>query len=1356
MLTSFSHKSIYLISLFLFLYSVTSIAQEYSFQSFDISKGLSHNSVRCIIQDHDGFMWIGTYDGLNKFDGYDFTTYRNFLNDSTTIPHNFIYSIHEDNSGTIWVGTGQGLCIFDRKEQNFRPIYYNNSNGVKNKINVPINSIASDTKGNIYIATNGLGLLTCKKNSFEAKSLSTSSTLTISGSIAQVKVQPETEVIYFTNRNTITKYNPETKNLTDITNLPSGINGFEFDKDILWVAANSGLYKFSLSLSSTLKTFSTKNSAIIDNYIHSISLSKNQLLWIGTKGKGMQLLDIKNEAFKAIINNQSGQELHKETVYSICEDSKGQQWIGTREEGIHLITTRKQKFQTIRHIPYKTNSIPSNFVSAFCEDSEEKLWIGTEGSGISLWNRDKNTFTNYTGNPLNSPYLSYPIISNIKKDNNGNIWVATFGGGINKYNHNNHTFTHYKCYNDVANFENTNIWQLYEDKSGVLWATTFSRGNLYYFSESKDRFVVFDQTLIDLNCINEDQEKQMWAGNSHQLIKVNRGLKQHQFYEMDKPVRAIHPDKNGMLWIGSEGGGLILFDTASGTISKRFSTSDGLCNNSVLCILEDNSGYLWLSTFNGLSRFNKQSETFENFYQEDGLQSNQFLYGSALKLKSGEMVFGGVKGFNIFNPNHISSLENEKRPMFITQTVINSEVIAPSSKYVDEISANTKITKLRVPYNKASLSFKFAALDYFEPSSVRYAYYMEGLDEKWNYTDTYRYATYANLREGNYKLYLKTTQVDGSWTAKTLMTSIVVLPPWYRTWWAYSIYIMILIVIIKLYTNYQRKQERLKYRLELAELTVTKEKELHEKKLSFFTNISHEFRAPLSLIITPIKDFLNSKNSQVDTKELIIIYRNARRLLSLVDQLLYFRKSNVDQLNLSKFGLISFLKEVYACFVQQAKIKNITFNFETNLEELIIYADREKIEICLFNLLSNAFKYTPDNGKIVLKIQQENEHVIIKVIDTGSGIDPSVGNKIFENFYQVNEKGNTAKGFGIGLHLVKQLTEQHQGNVSYTSTSGKGTTFTLKIPLGCSQDEVISTNEETENHLQFITEMVETPEVTTVTDKVKKAEMEMVTEKKTILLVDDNNELRSYIKGIFIDNYIVQEADSAEAAFKKLEETLPDLIITDIVMNGMSGLELCEKIKQDNVLAHIPVILLTSSTSAEIKLKGIEGGADDFITKPFDKEILMARVINLLKSRNHIHQHFYNQITLKLDEYKISEDLKEFLDNCIKITEKHMLDRDFNVKTLAEELDMSHSALYRKVKFISGKSVNEFIRFIKLRKAAQLLINTENNISECAYAAGFNDLGYFRTQFKKVFGVTPSKYAKDYKKAGQKPFKINK
>jgi signal transduction histidine kinase/DNA-binding response OmpR family regulator len=874
----------------------------------------------------------------------------------------------------------------------------------------------------------------------------------------------------------------------------------------------------------------------------------------------------------------------------------------------------------------------------------------------------------------------------------------------------------------------------------------------------------------------------------------------------------------------------VLFDRKQAKIIARYTTDEGLCSNSVLNILEDGSGDLWMSTFNGISRFNPEKKTFTNYYQSDGLQSNQFNYNAALKLRSGELVFGGIKGFTLFNPANIT-LDKGTPKILFTGIKVNNIPIEKENSFIARAVAN-EIEVIEVPFNKAVFSIEFAALDFSAPDKIQYAYYLEGWDRGWNYTDKIRTATYTHLSEGTYILRVKSTNAEGVWGAKELKLKIIVLPPWYRAWWAYLVYSILIGGLVYSFIKYRTKQTRLTYEVKianlntineraeklrslaelekekierekreaelalekaekekgLAELAVEKaelgkeraererehaerekerilnekEREINEKKISFFTNISHEFRTPLTLIINPLKDLLNKKGEEQakPDNELGIVYRNARRMLSLVDQLLLFRKaeSGMDKIKPGKVNLYNLALEVYLCFTQQAKSNNVNYTFECPNQNLEIYADREKLEIILYNLLSNAIKYTPANGQINFTITEQPDNIIIQVKDTGSGIPKQTGDKLFDKFYQAERTITSSKaGFGIGLFLVKHFTEQHQGTISYKSEEGQGATFSLSLRKGKEHfvEEALVT--EHEPGPVFLEELKgETSFEEEMASGEKPLATEIVSEKQSILVVDDDEQIRQYLAQLFKENFIIQQAENGEKGLKAALKYLPDLIISDVYMQDMNGIELCKQIKENDALSHIPVILLTASSSDELKLQGVEGGADDYISKPFDNNLLLARVTNLLKSRNNLQKYFYNEITLNKGNQRISHEYKIFLEKCIAIVENHLDDDDFSVKTLLKEMGMSHSNLFRKVKSVSGQSVNVFIRFIRLRKAAEMFINTNYNVNETALMVGINDIRYFREQFNKLFGMNPSEYIKKYRKVHGKQYMVDR
>ncbi|WP_207531751.1 hybrid sensor histidine kinase/response regulator transcription factor [Desertivirga arenae] len=1327
-----------------------------------IEDGLSHNSVQSIAQDSKGFLWFGTYDGLNRFDGYDFKVYRNKLKDSSSLPHNYIYCLHTDYQRNLWVGTGQGACLYNERSDSFSPFYYYDlSVDGRRKLSVSISEITSDRQGNVFIGTNGRGLIVRYKGSKDGSHIplfDRHGKELLSYNVRAICVDKKGRVWVFVSGMGLYLFDKSKKVFRQIPGSPEIVYEIVADSNEgLWIGSISGLYKYQISSGTWSSPYNEENKKLTANIVSSLSLDKQGSLWIGTKGGGVNVLNLTSGKLIYIRPGKIKNSLSSEYIAAIFQDREGRNWIGTVNGGLNIVNPGKARFRTISHDPLNKNSLVHNFASSFCLDQNANLWIGTDGGGISVWNRRNNRFSTFSHEAGKSGSLRSNWVSSILKDHEGKIWVATFEGGINRLDEATGKFKFYSCYNDIGHFENKNVWLLYEDRSNVLWASTFSAGKLYRFNRVTDRFEVFDQEIYDLNTLTEDRKGSLWGGDYHELIKLDKFAKKHTYFEIGKPVRAILEDTKGNFWIGTEGGGLLLFDRRRGKEIRRFSTSDGLANNSVLTILEDKKGILWMSTFNGISSFNPRSRKFKNFYQEDGLQSNQFLYRSGVRLPSGEMAFGGIKGFSIFHPDSIT-LGLNAPPLFITGIRIMGSPVTTEGPEVAGVKDNS-IKKLRLSYDETMLSFDFAALEYSSPKAINYAYFLEGWDKAWNYCGKLRSANYTKLREGRYVLRIKSTNAEGVWVNNAQSLEIIVLPPWWRSWWAYGFYLSAFLVIIHRYNVYQREQERLKYQIQLADAKVIQEKELNEKKLSFFTQISHEFRTPLTLIINPIKEFLNSTDSQVETKELIVVYRNATRLLSLVDQLLHFRKTDANQLKISKFNAALFCKEVYLCFVQQARLKEIKFDFICEKEEVDLWADKEKIEIALFNLISNAFKFTPAGGTVQIILEDLEMQIIIKVKDTGSGIDAGVGDRIFENFFQISEKGKSNNtGFGIGLHMVKEIAQVHKGKLFYNSRKGEGSEFILELPQGYKHFDSVHLSQEQNETPVFIGNLIKESEHKLIQESVPVFEpsLEVITEKNSVLVVDDNIEIRNYVKGIFQGSYVVFEAASGEDALRIINIEIPDIVITDVVMGEMSGVDLCAKIKEDPALTHIPVILLTSGSSAEIKLKGIESGADDFITKPFDKEILIARVVNLLKSRNNLQKHFFNQITLKSDDFKVSPDFKEFLEKCIEVTENHLDDPGFNVKILAEELHLSHSALYKRIKLISGRSANEFIRFIRLRKAAQLFINTDCNISEGAYQCGFNDVKYFREQFSKVFGMKPSEYIKIYRKSVKKPYKVNR
>lgn len=1326
-----------------------------------IESGLSNNSVRVVYQDKQGFIWLGTYDGLNRYDGTEFKVFRNKLNDSTSLPHNYIYSIHEDADNNLWIGTGQGVVKYNHTYSDFSPLYgYPYLAKAPVKITINATSIKSAADGALLIASNGWGLLVKKRKDVFAREVPllignqklsgyNVRDIAVNGNKVWLFVAGRGLCVYDAKQDIVTLVNADVKQANCMLLNNAGQ---------LWIGGETGLFLYDPAIGKYSKAYTARAGELSAQDVITVCFDKQQQLWAGTDGGAISILNTSTGTFSYIGSGPEKDQVSSEAVYSIIRDKENRMWIGTIKGGCNVFDEQKNNFITVASDPHKINTLSSNFIYSFYEDRDGDIFVGTEGGGLSIWHRSQNTFKNYRHQSANTSSISHNIVSSILQDYTGALWMATYGGGINRLNKATGTFERFRCINDVTGEENRNAWLMYEDKDKRLWATTFINGPLYYFDRSANKFVVFDQRVNDLVSILEDSKGRFWGGNTVSFIRIDRKKKEHKFYNLGKPVRAVFEDSKQNLWIGLEGGGLILFDAEKGAVKKRYSTADGLCNNAVLNIEEDANGFLWLSTFNGLSKFDPATSRFKNFYESDGLQSNQFSYNASYKLRSGEMLFGGINGFNLFVPEKMTN-RTFTPPLYITNILINNKPAAETGNYIKE-TGNSGITELRIPFKEAVLSFEFTALEYTSPEKIAYAYYLDGWDKNWNYAGNIHNINYNNIREGRYTLRIKSTNANGDWNNAETVLTITILPPWYRSIIAYILYVVLIGTLVYMFYSYRLKQAQLQYKVKLTELNAEKEKEINEKRQSFFTNITHEFRTPLTLIINPLKDLLKKEELPAEKDELNAVYRNARRLLSLVDQLLLFRKteSETGKLQVAPVNVYDVCHDAYLYFSQQAKARQIRYTFHATNNGLEIIADKEKLEIVFYNLLSNAFKYTPDNGEITCSIEETGQQVEIKIADSGTGIPDHAGAKIFDKFYQVQDAATPAKpGFGIGLYLVKQLVEEHKGKIGYSSVATGGTIFTVILKKGSghfTEDQMKAKAGQQGNLL--LGEIDEGMEAVAAPVKSSTDGLEsVVSEKLSILLVDDNAQMRNYLSQVFTNSFIVYQAGSAEEGLKLAKEKLPDIIISDVVMDAMTGIDFCKLVKETAALSHIPFILLTGSSSDELKLKGIEYGADDYITKPFEKDMLVARVQSLIKKQENLQKYFYNEITHQQNTLNISGEYKEFLEACIAVVERN-LDRDeFNIQVLATEMGMSHSKLYKKIKTISGQSANAFIRFIRLRKAAELFINSDYNINETAFYVGIKDIKYFREQFAKTFGMKPSEYIEKYRKNLGKNYKLN-
>lgn len=1329
-------------------------AQDHAVRFLDIENGLSSNSVMAVSQDNEGFMWFGTIAGLCRYDGYSFTNYRNRIGDKKSLVSNVVYSVTPDDQDNLWVGGTMGACVLNQARQEFEPLSYIRD-GKPLPLNIGIGGIKA-AKNSIIIAT-GQGLIIYKNGSrageivpFEKSKDKTNYNVSeISDNVAEgtrwVNILNYGLCRFDDEKAQLSLYYPTLLNITCSQALPDGN---------LWLGTNEGLYYFDVKKKQLSANYFTTPTDVID-----ILRDRNGKLLVSTDGGEAGLYEVTtNKILKPYYPGNNPDNMTSNVFCDIYEDNRGNKWYTTLRGGVIMEESHPKDFQIVKY--NKSNIRPvEDYIFSFFEDSNHNLWIGTDGAGLRHWNRKTNTYTIYRKSKIGKYHISNDFIPSVIEDNQKNIWFATWGGGVNRINSNG-TVKKYTCYNPYTHRAEDNVWTVFKGPDGIVWASPSNPGYLYKYNVLKDVFEVFDKNITNIQRIIATSDGSLWAGNFSTLIHIDVKSRKHKFYHVGYTVRCIFEDRQKRLWVGTQDGGLLYFDRKKKSF-KQLTIDDGLPSNTLLNILEDDAGYLWMSTFNGLCRFNPADNTFRNFTIADGLQSNQFNFNAGLKLSTGEFAFGGINGFNLFYPQQVAKAYTAY-PALLTGLKVNNEPVAWQNSGASQTNSAT------LAYSQTTLSFDFLALDYNNAKRIDYAYQLVGWDDHWVISNKNRTANYTKLPEGDYTFKVKSSNLTGGWNPPQSLLHFTVRPPWYRTWWSYLLYTGFISGIIFGCLWYYKSRQELKLRVKLAQMQRTRDRELAEKQLSLFTNISHEFRTPLSLIINPLKRILHGGIKQEDDKtpadQLAVAYRNARRLLSLVDQLLLFRKaeSDADELKLSVLNLKSICNEVFYCFVNQAREKKIDYCFDAPETVPEIIGDYEKIEIVLFNLMSNAFKFTPAKGKITITLSETENHINVSITDTGIGISDEEKNHVFEKFKR-SGLASFSSGFGMGLYIVKHFVEKHKGSITIESTRNAGSTFSISFLKGNSHFENLPVSRDNPKMSGLVGELIAeisggpAEQEAPYEERPKATEPQLLSDKKTILIVDDDAEMREYLTNLFNASYLVYTAENGIEGFQVAATQVPELIISDITMDGMNGLELCKKIKTDKELNHIPVILLTATTNNETQVQGITGGADDYITKPFDSDILIAKAERLIKSRSDLRNYFLDSITLKENNLKVPTEYRKFLQDCIDVIEKNLHDKEFSRTEFSQAMGMSYRMLYSKIKMISGQSLNAFIRAIRLRRAAYLML-TENNITvaQASTRVGLEDQKYFRKQFVELFGMTPSVYIKKYKNSFNKDLKIIK
>ncbi|WP_460541492.1 hybrid sensor histidine kinase/response regulator, partial [Echinicola sediminis] len=1309
------------------------------FKNISLKDGLSQSSVLSIYQDSHGFLWFGTRDGLNKYDGNQFVTFRYNYQDSTSLSGNIVKSIFQDPAGVIWVGTQNGINRYNPEEAAFQRIRPHQQGDLGNDYNVT--SIVSAGDHSLYIGTDyGLICLDSRSNQYVPISNDADVAKELAGVRVRSLFNARNGGLWIKTLNSIYFFDPKGSKLQKYENSRADqeeknenrlSSVFEDSQGNVWVGVSNGLTVLRPS-SDTFRFFEIDSSPIpsISSAVRIIREDYQGNIWVGTYD-GIYIINKQRDRISYLVHDENNpNSLSQNSIYSIFEDNKKDMWIGTYAGGVNHYD---RSYDLFRHITAGTNDSKLNYkvISSIVEDESGDLWIGTEGGGINYYQRKTGKFSYFTHREGNEKSLSTNNVKAMIQDHQGNFWIGTHDGGLNFFDPNKrpYQFKRYKhSIEDRNSLSDNRVISLYEDDHKKIWIGT-SGGGLDMLDPATgiiERIPDPENNVstIIFSIIPTAHRDTVLIGGDRGVVKFNVSTKefvplnymQQHGREHSAWVLSLHVEENGQIWVGTEGEGVFSYDPKSQS-SVQYGVKDGLPNGIIFGIVPDNDNHLWFSTNKGLSRMNLLTKKVKNFDASDGLQSNEFNYGAYLKNKRGELFFGGANGLNIFNPDQI------KENAFIPPVAITS-ISVHNKPYLNITDA---IERIDLAHNQDVINMEFVALSYSQPEKNQYAYMLEGFDSDWNYIGNKHAATYTNLDAGDYVFKVKASNNDGLWNEKGASLSITVKPAPWKSWWAYLIYSVVLIAIVMVIRHYVLI--RIRERNELREERLAKERieEVNQLKLQLFTNISHDFRTPLTLIIGPLERLIKNKmGDQFIQGQHQVMFRNASVLMQLINELLDFRKNEAGKLQLqaSKNNIVTFIREVKEAFDEIARAKNIKFELVAENEAIELWFDKLKLQKVLFNLLSNAFKFTPEKGTIQINIEKQRRpakragkgNLLISIQDNGDGIPEENVKHIFDRFYQFGDR----LGSGIGLALSKSIVELHQGSIRAESELGKGTKFEVRLPLGKKHlllDQIALHDASEDELLHFdrpviIEELIEE-------ETNEKHSSSAADGRFSLLVVEDNHALRKHICSIFEEEFHLYEASNGEEGLSQVMSHQVDLVISDVMMPKMDGMEFCHAVKSNIRTSHIPVILLTAKTSENYQKSGYKIGADAYITKPFDAEILSVRVSNLIKSRISLIEKFKKDLILQPKEITTSSADEEFLKNAISIVEENMQNTDFNGNAFVSEMGMSRSVIYRKLKDLTDQSISEFIRTIKLKRVAQLLKGTQRSISEIAFDLGF-------------------------------------
>ncbi|WP_300701633.1 two-component regulator propeller domain-containing protein [Bacteroides sp.] len=1321
------------------------ITEDIYFSHIGMEEGLSHSTIFAINQDKEENLWFATYDGVNKYDGYNFTVYRHEYTDSNSIASDITRCIAIDDSDQIWVGTREGLSFYNRRKNTFSNYFYK-----KNGTNVPINSITPIKEDWLMLGTTeGILLFDIKKERF------LNDTLLSLHSLKPTVLVRQGDCIYIGAEEGLYTYTLSGGKLEKLVSIPADVRIHAvlcqmFSR--IWMATEgNGLYMYDTK-TKELKNYRSENgqSGLISNYVRSLELDTENRLWVGTYS-GLNIYKEVTDNFSSIKSSEIQEgSLSQNSVRSIFRDSQGGMWLGTYWGGLNYYHPLCNRFQRVKHVPF-LNSLSNNVVSCIVEDNGHNLWIGTSDGGLNFYDSTSKLYKNYL---FQSGALDVPFkdIKTVYVDEaHDKIYVGAHAGGMMALHRKSGQVEYFNRQN--SNLPSNNIYSIISDENGGLWIASLEY--LLHFDINKRNFTIVnkDKNGRKLQQYNRllfrDSRKRIWVGGEMGVSVYNQigsdflintdfhiaPILQQAF------VNCFYESASGYIWIGTRSG---LFAMKEGDQKLlQYTTADGLPSNVIYGIMEDAYARLWISTNQGLSCLNPENGKFRNFTILDGLQGNQFNAGSYCRKDNGYMLFGGVNGITLFRPETLIDNPYAPRPVINKLFVYNKEVLpndetgilSETIEYADHITLTS---------SQNSFAISFVVSNYIAGKHNTFAYKLEGYNDEWYKQNDISPVSYSNLPAGDYTFYIKAANNDGKWNEEPTVLHIRVLPVWYCTWWALSLFALSFLLVVFGIVRYFWLRKSMQAEILMERLDKEKREEISQMKIRFYVNISHELRTPLTLIVAPLQELLSRISGHWEHEQLLYVQRNTNRLLHLVNQLMDYRRAELGIFEL-RLVCANAYKRVLNSFMNYeslSKKKDIDYNFYTELQDKELLFDENYLDLIVNNLLSNAFKYTEEGESITVKLYQEAGELVLQVIDTGIGIPKEKQAKIFERFYQV-ESGR--EGSGIGLSLVQRLVELHHGRITLESTPGKGSTFSIYLPqdkLAYTPEELLGGQENAENQRVYSTNAHDVYIGDEEEAEVKNEADEDTNKRGTILVVEDNKELRKYLVNGLSDLFNMLEAENGQKALDVLKEQEVDLIITDVMMPVMDGVKLCKLVKQNLRTCHIPVYMLSAKADIKYQLEGLQVGADDYIAKPFSLAVLKAKIMNMLRTRHRIFEHYSNATEVEPEKLTNNTMDEELLRKAIAVIEKNMDNVEFSTEQFAREMNMSRSNLHLKLKAITGKSAIDFIHKIRFNRACQLLQEGKYNVSEISFMVGYNTPSYFAARFKKYIGCLPTEYGK--------------